>query len=395
MLRFEILRECGRARVGRLSLPNGVVDTPAFMPVGTQATVKTLTPAELRLTGTQLMVCNTYHLYLRPGHKRIQALGGVSRFMGWNGPVLTDSGGYQVYSLSTLSRVDDEGVEFQSHIDGSRHLFTPELVVEIQEALGSDIAMCLDECPPFPVSRQQAEAAVRRTTIWAERCKKAARKETSLFGIVQGATYLDLRQKSCDEIAQLDFPGYAIGGLCLGEPSELTYEITAEVSARLPFNRPRYLMGAGYPEDIIAAVECGVDIFDCVLPTRNGRTGTAFVSSGCTTGSERNGRVLIRNAAYALDDSPLDPNCDCDTCQNFSRAYLRHLFIAGEALGPRLLTFHNLWFFQSLFKKIRKAIIDGNLADWHQDFLQTYLGGKEKGSVLSESLREQNKTKEE
>ncbi len=379
MLKFEILATCGRARLGRLYLPNGVVETPAFMPVGTQATVKTLTPNELRLTGTQLVVCNTYHLYLRPGHKRIQTLGGISRFMGWNGPVLTDSGGYQVYSLSTLSRIDDDGVEFQSHIDGSRHRFTPELVVEIQEALGSDIAMCLDECPPFPVSRSQAEEAVRRTTTWAQRCKKRAREGTNLFGIIQGATYLDLRQKSCDEIVQIDFPGYAIGGLCLGEPSELTYELTAAVSARLPFDRPRYLMGAGYPEDIIAAVECGIDLFDCVLPTRNGRTGTAFVSSG---------RILIRNAEYALDESPLDPACDCDTCQNFSRAYLRHLFVAGEALGPRLLTFHNLWFFQSLLRKIRKAIADGNLTDWSEGFLKNYLGGKEKGSVLSESLRE-------
>ncbi len=379
MLKFEIFATCGRARVGKLTLPNGTVDTPAFMPVGTQATVKTLTPQELRATGTQLLVANTYHLYLRPGHKRIQELGGIAKFMSWHGPVLTDSGGYQIYSLSALSRIEDDGVEFQSHIDGSRHFFTPELVIEIQESLASDIAMCLDECPPFPVSRNGAEQSVRRTTLWAERGKKSAQPQTNLFGIIQGATYPDLRQQSCEEIVAIDFPGYAIGGLCLGEPADLTYELTELVCSYLPFDRPRYLMGAGYPEDIIAAVERGVDLFDCVLPTRNGRTGTAFISSG---------RLLIRNAEYALDPSPLDPECNCYTCQNFSRAYLRHLFIAGEALGPRLLTFHNLWFFQSLMKEIRRAIKEKNLSDWRQRFLQKYHRGEENSSILSVSSRE-------
>ncbi len=367
MLRFEIISRQNKARVGRVYLPHGVVDTPAFMPVGTQATVKTLTPEELRVTGTQIIVCNTYHLYLRPGHRRIAALGGVSKFMGWHMPVLTDSGGYQVYSLATLSRVDEDGVEFQSHIDGSRHFFTPELVVEIQEALGSDIAMCLDECPPFPVSRQQAEIAVRRTTAWAVRCKKAARTDTNLFGIIQGATYPDLRRRSCEEIMTVDFAGYAVGGLCLGEPAELTYELTEQLGLLLPEERPRYLMGAGYPEDIIAGVERGVDLFDCVLPTRNGRTGTAFVSTG---------RVLIRNAEYADDDSPLDPFCDCYTCRSFSRAYLRHLFISGEALGPRLLTFHNLYFFQSLLHAIREAIATGTYGEWRQEFFRQYQGNR-------------------
>ncbi|MGQ9708567.1 MAG: tRNA guanosine(34) transglycosylase Tgt [bacterium] len=364
MLEFKVLKTDNRARLGRLTLPNGVVDTPAFMPVGTQATVKTISPKELIETGTQMIVCNTYHLYLRPGHKRIQGLGGVSRFMGWNRPVLTDSGGYQVYSLAALSRISDEGIEFQSHIDGSRNFFTPELVIEIQEALGSDIAMCLDECPPFPVSRQQAERGLRRTTLWAERCQRAVQNDTNLFSIIQGGTYIDLRRQSTEQLLALNFPGYAIGGLCLGEPSELTHEITSEVCALLPQEKLRYLMGAGYPEDIINAVMCGVDLFDCVLPTRNGRTGTAFVSSG---------RVLIRNADYADDDSPLDPNCSCDTCQNFTRAYLRHLFIAGEALGPRLLTYHNICFFQSVLFSIRRAIREGNLKEWSKRFLSRYL----------------------
>jgi queuine tRNA-ribosyltransferase len=347
------------------------------MPVGTQATVKTLTPAELSTCGTQMIVCNTYHLYLRPGSKRIRQLGGISKFMGWQRPVLTDSGGYQVYSLAALSRIDDDGVEFQSHIDGSRHFFTPELVVEIQEELGSDIAMCLDECPPFPVSRYQAEIAVRRTTVWAARALRRAQKATNLFGIVQGATYADLRQQSCEQLLQFNFPGYAIGGLCLGEPTELTYELTDKVCALLPFEKPRYLMGAGYPEDIIAAVGLGVDIFDCVLPTRNGRTGTAFIS---------NGRLLIRNARYADDAAPLDPNCDCYTCRNFSRAYLRHLFIAGESLGPKLLTFHNLWFFQSLMKGIRQSLQAGNFAVWAKGFLSRYRTKVEDESVRDRSL---------
>lgn len=379
MSRFEVLFTENRARVGRLYLPHGTVDTPAFMPVATQATVKTLTPDEVAATGTQILVCNTYHLYLRPGHRRIQELGGVSRFMGWHRPVLTDSGGFQVYSLAALSRLDDDGVEFQSHIDGSRHFFTPELVVDIQEALGSDIAMCLDECPPFPVSRQRAEAAVRRTTLWAERCRARAQKQTNLFGIVQGATYPDLRRQSCEELLRLDLPGYAIGGLCLGEPSALTYELTAVVCELLPADRPRYLMGAGYPEDLIEGVRCGVDLFDCVLPTRNGRTGTAFVSTG---------RILIRNAGYAADPAPLDPDCDCYTCRNFSRAYLRHLFISGEALGPRLLTLHNLYFFQSLMRSIRQALQRGEFAVWAERFLSRYRGGVEPIPTSGEILRD-------
>ncbi|MEO0079561.1 MAG: tRNA guanosine(34) transglycosylase Tgt [candidate division WOR-3 bacterium] len=362
MFRFEILRSdtISRGRLGRLILTHGLVETPAFMPVGTQATVKTLSPAELIDTGTQMIVCNTYHLYLRPGHKRIRELGGINKFMSWDRPVLTDSGGFQVYSLAALSRVSDEGVEFQSHIDGSRHRWTPEAVIEIQEALGSDIAMCLDECPPFPINRQAAESAVDRTTLWAYRCARAKGPETNLFAIVQGATYADLRRRSATELAELDLPGYAIGGLCLGEPSELTYELTAEVVGVLPRAKPVYLMGAGYPRDIVESVRNGVDLFDCVLPTRNGRTGTAFTSSG---------RLNIRNAAHGDDPSPLDERCDCYTCRNFSRAYLRHLFIAEEALGPRLLTLHNIRFFQNLMAEIRHALAAGEFDSWSRRFL--------------------------
>jgi len=360
MLTFTVEKTDSAARQGTLVLPHGTVHTPCFMPVGTQGSVKTLTPAEVVETGAEIIVCNTYHLYLRPGHKRIQAAGGLSKFTGWNRPILTDSGGFQVYSLAALTRVTDEGAEFQSHVDGSRHLFTPELVVEIQEALSSDIAMCLDECPPYPVSRPAAETAAARTSLWAERCSRVREPETNLFGIVQGATYADLRESSAKSLVSLDLPGYAIGGLCLGEASDVTYDMVGRVAPLLPIDRPRYLMGAGYPEDIVAAVRLGVDMFDCVLPTRNGRTGTAFVSSG---------RVVIRNSRYADDLGALDPTCDCYTCRNFTRAYLRHLFVVGEALGPRLLTLHNVRFYQRLMQGIRAAIEQGVLESWSRDFL--------------------------
>jgi queuine tRNA-ribosyltransferase len=374
-MRFEVLKtDAGsRARRGRLVLPHGEVQTPVFMPVGTQATVKTLTPAELEQAGAEMLVCNTYHLYLRPGHRRIQALGGVQEFMGWDRTVLTDSGGFQVYSLAALTKVTDEGAEFQSHIDGSRHMFTPESVVEVQAAMGADIAMCLDECPPYPVTRPRAEEALVRTSLWAGRSRDAwlgsgAVDATTLFGIVQGATYPDLRERSTAELVELGLPGYAIGGLCLGEPSDLTYELVSAVTALLPVDRPRYLMGAGYPEDIIAAAGRGVDMFDCVLPTRNGRTGTAFTSRG---------RVVIRNARHTDEKAPLDPVCGCYTCRRFSRAYLRHLFIAGETLGPRLLTLHNVWFFQDMMRQLRSAIETGRLAEWGGSFLDRYRSGRE------------------
>ncbi len=374
-MRFEVLKnDPGTgARCGRLVLPHGEVQTPVFMPVGTQATVKTLTPAELEDAGAEMLVCNTYHLFLRPGHERIRTLGGLHDFMGWARPILTDSGGFQVYSMAALTRVTDQGAEFRSHIDGSRHMFTPEGVVGLQAAMGADIAMCLDECPPYPVTRPRAEEALARTSLWAGRCRESwlgsgAADATILFGIVQGATYRDLRERSATELVELDLPGYAIGGLCLGEPSDLTYELVSTVTGLLPRERPRYLMGAGYPEDIIEAVGRGVDMFDCVLPTRNGRTGTAFTSAG---------RVMIRNARYLDDRAQLDPDCGCYTCRRFSRAYLRHLFIAGEALGPRLLTLHNVWFFQNVMRQMRSAIAAGRLAEWSNTFLDRYRSGGE------------------
>jgi queuine tRNA-ribosyltransferase len=365
VLRFTLEQtpEKSPARRGRMELPHGSVQTPCFMPVGTQGTVKTLTPEEVAETGAEIIVCNTYHLYLRPGHRRVRELGGLQHFSGWERPILTDSGGFQVYSLADLTRVTDDGAEFQSHVDGSRHTFTPELVVGIQETLGSDIAMCLDQCPPYPVERGLAREAAERTALWAERARAAQQPDTNVFGIVQGATYPELRRQSASELVALDFAGYALGGLCLGEPSSLTYELVSECTALLPADKPRYLMGAGYPEDIIAAVGRGVDMFDCVLPTRNGRTGTAFTSFG---------RVVIRNARYAADPEPLDPSCDCYTCRTFSRAYLRHLFVAGEALGPKLLTLHNVWFYQQLMKGIRTAVELGRFEPWTKEFLGRY-----------------------
>jgi queuine tRNA-ribosyltransferase len=361
--RIDARDPAGAARTGFLTLPHGEVATPAFMPVATQGSVKTLTPAEVRATGARLVVANTYHLYLRPGHERVRRLGGVQAFMGWDGAVLTDSGGYQVYSLATLCRVSDEGAEFQSHIDGGRHFFSPERVVEIQHALGSDIAMCLDECPPYPSSPERAAGAVARTSLWAGRSFACRPGAMTLFPIVQGATFVELRHRSARELADLDAAGYAIGGLCLGEPSDATFEMVAAVTSELPVDRPRYLMGAGYPEDIIAAVRLGVDLFDCVLPTRNGRTGTAFTSRG---------RVAVRNARHTDDPSPLDDACSCETCRGFTRAYLRHLFVAGEALGPKLLTLHNVRFYQDLMAGIRGAVAGGGFEPWANAFLARY-----------------------
>lgn len=364
-MKFEIIKtskDCN-ARLGKLFLPNGIVNTPVFMPVGTQGTVKTMTPKELSELGAEMIVCNTYHLYLRPGHKIIESAGGISKFIGWHKPVLTDSGGFQIYSLASLCKITDEGVKFQSHIDGSYHFFTPELVVEIQESLGSDIAMCLDICPSYPSTYDDAEMAMRKTLNWAERSKNIKREKTNLFGIIQGATYSDLRRTSAQATVDLGFDGYAIGGLCLGEPSNVTYEMIDVIRDFIPAEFPCYLMGAGYPEDIIEGVKRGVDIFDCVLPTRNGRTGTAFSSQG---------RITIRNARYISDFTPLDPECDCYTCQNFTRSYLRHLFIAGEYLGPKLLTLHNLSFFLTLIKNIRKHVEQGDFLQWSKHFLNNY-----------------------
>ncbi len=336
------------ARLGHLVTAHGVVETPAFMPVGTQGSVKALSPRDLEEMGCQMVLANTYHLYLRPGVEVIRDLGGLHRFMGWRGPILTDSGGYQVFSLGALRKITEEGVQFQSHLDGSSHILTPEAVVQIQEDLGSDIAMVLDECIPHPASREYARVSTERTVRWAERSLKAReRRDQALFGIVQGGMYQDLRAQCVKEMTPLPFDGFAVGGLGVGE-EEATLNSIGEFTVRLlPEDRPRYLMGAGRPEDLIFAVRCGYDLFDCVLPTRNARTGTLFTSRG---------KISIKRAEYTSDPRPVDEACDCYCCRHFSRAYLRHLYLAGEILAAQLHTLHNLHFYHRLMEKLRVAI---------------------------------------
>jgi queuine tRNA-ribosyltransferase len=370
--RFEVLKtDPSGARLGRLTTPHGTIDTPAFMPVGTAATVKGLTQQTLEQMGVSILLANTYHLYLRPGHELIARMGGLHKFMSWPGSILTDSGGYQVFSLAKLRKVTDEGVRFRSHLDGSEHMLTPEKSIEVQQALGSDIAMVLDECIEYPAERARAEDALARTTDWARRCSDYARTHTSasnpgqqLFGIVQGGTFADLRRASARQLIDLDFPGYAVGGLAVGEPQEMSCEMAGEVTALLPPERPRYVMGVGLPEQLPDFVRCGVDMMDCVLPTRNARNGCLFTSSG---------RVAIRNACYADDARPLDEACSCVVCARYSRAYLRHLFIAGEMLGPILGSHHNVHFFLDIMGQIRNAIAFGNLAGFSSE-LQSRLG---------------------
>ena len=351
------------ARVGRLTTPHGAIETPVFMPVGTAASVKALTQEALEELGAEIILGNTYHLYLRPGHELIRKLGGLHRFMAWPRAILTDSGGYQVFSLSELRKITDEGVRFRSHLDGSEHLLTPEKAAEVQLALGSDIAMVLDECIETPAPREAAESALRRTTEWAGRARKYFLERASgngelaqwQFGIVQGAMFADLRRESARQLLELDFPGYAVGGLAVGEPHALTCEMTAEVTALLPSERPRYLMGVGYPHDIVAAVARGVDMFDCVMPTRHARNGHLFTAAGI---------INIRNAVHQRDTGPIDPACGCSTCRRFSRAYLRHLDRCNEILGLRLATLHNLHFYLDLMRQIRAAIAAGQFAQF-------------------------------
>ena len=339
------------ARAGRWCTPHGVLDTPAFMPVGTLATVKGLLPAQLRETGAQMVLANTYHLALRPGSRIIAELGGLHRFMDWNGPILTDSGGFQVFSLARLRTLNDDKAVFRSHIDGKMLELSPECAVEIQQELGADCMMCLDECPPSGESVERIRKAVDRTTLWAKRCREAQRTtDQALFGIVQGGLHPELRQRSAEALLPLDFPGYAVGGLSVGEPPEMMYRTLDWTVPMLPVEKPRYLMGVGRPEDILEAVCRGVDMFDCVMPTRNGRNAMAFTSSG---------PVRIRNAVHQRDESPLDRECDCTACTRYSRAYLRHLFVAKEMLGPILLSLHNLTFYQRLVRQLRQAILAG------------------------------------
>ncbi len=361
---FSLKITDGAARSGELLTSHGVVTTPAFCPVASQATVKTLTPDEVRGLGFQMLLANTYHLYLQPGLNVIEKMGGLHHFMQWNGPILTDSGGYQVFSLSPLRRIDDEGVTFRSHVDGSKHRFTPELAVGYQETLGSDIMMVLDECPPHDGSKEQVKSATDRTFHWAERCMKAwTVRDRKLYAIVQGGSFADLRRESADRLAALDFPGYAIGGLSLGETKGLMLEMIETTVEHLPEDKPRYLMGVGSPEDIVEGVARGIDIFDCALPTRVARNGALFT---------REGRVNIRNAVFREWSGPLDSTCDCYACRTFSAAYLHHLFVARELLFFRLATLHNLTFVSGLVRRIRAAIDNGTFADLRRDFMSSY-----------------------
>jgi queuine tRNA-ribosyltransferase len=368
--RFEVLRtDPSGARLGRLTTPHGVIETPAFMPVGTQATVKGQTQQDLEDLGAQIILANTYHLYLRPGHELIRRMGGLHQFMSWPRPILTDSGGFQVFSLSELRKVSEDGVTFRSHLDGSEHFLSPEKALEIEIALGSDIVMVLDECIETPSQDARAREAAGRTLAWARRSRDyfAAHGDPArqmLFGIVQGGTDRELRRTSAQALVDMDFPGYAIGGLAVGEPHAVTCEMTEAAASRLPADRPRYLMGVGKPEQILDYVSLGVDMMDCVLPTRSARHGCLFTSHG---------RLLIRNAQYAEDPRPIDDNCACAVCRRYSRAYLRHLYRSGEFLAVILNTHHNLYFYLDFMRQIRKAIEFGNLESFRSD-LQARLG---------------------
>ena len=356
----------GAARTGRLTTAHGDIETPVFMPVGTQGTVKSLCPTDLHDLGAQIILGNTYHLYLRPGDELVARLGGLHRFMGWDGPILTDSGGFQVFSLSGLRQITEEGVTFSSHIDGSKHLFSPEKVISIQRNLGSDIMMVLDECVPFGADRAYTEKSLALTTRWAARCRKAqpsGDRGQLLFGIVQGGFFKDLRAESARQLIDLDFEGYALGGLSVGESRVEMYDILGDATPLLPADKPRYLMGVGAPRDLLAGMASGIDMFDCVLPTRNARNGTLFTTKG---------KVNIKRAEYREDDSPLDPDCPCYACRTFSKAYLRHLYIARELLSYRLNTLHNLTFFSQMMERARQAIREGRFAAFRRKMEAVY-----------------------
>ncbi len=352
--------------------PHGIVETPVFMPVGTHATVKTLSQQDLAELGAQIILGNAYHLYLRPGHKLVDRAGGLHGFMNWPRPILTDSGGYQVFSLSGRREILEDGVRFQSHLDGSHHLFTPEKIMEIEYDLGADIIMAFDECTPFPCSRDYAKQSMERTLRWAELClirhrelqaHGGPRSPQFLFGIVQGSVFPDLRAHCARRLAAMDLPGYAIGGLGVGEPRSQMFSMIDATLPNLPASRPRYLMGVGPPNDLVEAVAGGIDLFDCVIPTRNARNGTAFT---------RGGRVRLKNAALSEDFNSLDPSCVCKTCRNYSRAYLRHLFQSNEILGLHLATYHNVHFYMETMREMRRAIVQGYFADWRTEFRATY-----------------------
>ncbi|WMJ19214.1 tRNA guanosine(34) transglycosylase Tgt [Geobacillus kaustophilus] len=366
-IRFELIKTCRQtgARLGILHTPHGSFETPMFMPVGTLATVKTLSPEELKTMGAGVILSNTYHLWLRPGHDIVAEAGGLHAFMNWDRGILTDSGGFQVFSLSEFRRIEEEGVYFRNHLNGDKLFLSPEKAVEIQNALGADIIMAFDECPPYPVTYEYMKQSIERTSRWAERCLKAHRRpnEQGLFGIVQGGEYEDLRRQSARDLVSLDFPGYAVGGLSVGEPKEVMNRVLEFTTPLLPADKPRYLMGVGSPDSLIDGAIRGIDMFDCVLPTRIGRNGTVMTSEG---------RVVIKNAQYARDFSPLDPNCDCYTCRNYTRAYIRHLIKCDETFGIRLTSYHNVYFLIKLMEQVRQAIREDRLADFREEFFERY-----------------------
>jgi queuine tRNA-ribosyltransferase len=374
MIQFEVEANCGNSRAGVLQTPHGKIHTPIFMPVGTLGTVKGMTPEEVREIGAEIILGNTYHLHLRPGDELVQKMGGLHRFMNWQGPILTDSGGFQVFSLAKLLKLDEEGVVIRSHLDGSKIKLTPEISIQIQQNLGSTIMMCLDECLKLPASRQEVERSIGLTSRWAKRCKEARSKangvfeEQALFGIFQGGGELDLREQSLEQIVEIDFDGYAIGGLSVGESKEEMYYVTSQIAPKMPAERPRYLMGVGDPEDLLEGIEAGIDMFDCVMPTRNARNGSLFTSHG---------KISIKQSRFQQDPEPLDPDCACSTCQNYSRAYLRHLFKSSEILGVRLNTYHNLFFYLSLVKDAREATKEQRFPEFKKNFLEKYQSGLE------------------
>nr|WP_246070416.1 tRNA guanosine(34) transglycosylase Tgt [Paenibacillus kobensis] len=374
-VKYELIKECKQsgARLGRVHTPHGIIETPTFMPVGTQATVKTMSPEELKSMDAHIILSNTYHLFIRPGHEIVRRAGGLHKFMNWDRPILTDSGGFQVFSLANMRKITEEGVTFRSHLNGDKLFISPEVAMEIQNALGSDIMMAFDECPPYPADYDYVKQSLERTTRWAERCLNAhARKhDQALFAIVQGGMYADLRKQSAEQLTAMDFPGYAIGGLSVGESKPLMYEMLDCTVPMLPANKPRYLMGVGSPDALVEGSIRGIDMFDCVLPTRIARNGTTMTSEG---------RLVIRNAKFADDFGPLDPACDCYTCRNYSRAYIRHLIKADETFGIRLTTYHNLHFLLQLMKNVRQAIMDDRLLDFRDEFFAQYgLNDNERG----------------
>ena len=363
MITFSFQGHDGKARAGKIETPRGSIHTPIFMPVGTLGTVKAMTPEELKNIGAEIILGNTYHLHLRPSDSLIAKLGGLHRFMNWDRPILTDSGGFQVFSLAKLHKRSEEGVRFQSHLDGSSFWLTPEISISIQENLGSDIMMVFDECPEMPASHKKLQESLELTTRWARRCKEVRKTDQALFGIVQGGGELDLRRQSLEQMTEIGFDGYALGGLSVGESKEEMYYVLDHVAHEMPAVTPRYLMGVGEPEDLLAGIEAGIDMFDCVMPTRNARNGNLFTSEG---------KVTIKQAKYREDERPLDPNCNCSTCQHYSRAYLRHLYQCNEILAMRLNTLHNLHFYLQLMRDSRDAILAGNFSAFRQIRLQQW-----------------------